>query len=163
MDIRNLKTYYLYVNTENELFQIKETQLSMIPSIDVINSGYIIPKMSLISNIQEMKYDELGKYILSDIVLYHPIINDFNIRQFIDDELSSDFKHIPYFKEISYLSDIVLKPTHEKCYNISSLYIILKHKPTNHNNPINHNNSTIKKVRITPINKRKSIKRKYMN
>jgi len=131
METKFLKTYFIYTSHENHIMQIKETQL-------LYDDPETISKMRLIQKIQEMKRDELGKYILKNIALHHVVLNDNNIRAYVDDTITHD----TFFKEITYLSDVKVHATHPCFHPISSLYVILQEKPHNHDA---HNNT--KKIR----------------
>lgn len=151
--MEDLKTYFIYTNTNNEIFQIKETSLPFSKNAD---KPMTLDKMTLIHKIQEMKRDELGFYILKHIVLHHAVINSDNIHQYISRDLP---ENNPFLREMSYLSDICLKPTDHIFYPLTALYIILKQPLAN------HNQSTTKKVMFSTdrpkLKKRKSLKKKY--
>jgi len=111
-----------------------------------------------------MKRDELGTYILKNIALHHVVLNDNNIRAYVDDRIT----HSTFFKEITYLSDIKVHTTHPCFQPISSLYVILQEKPHNqdaHNNTKKIRYSLVKtKKRKNPILNQKSLslKRKIL-
>ena len=52
MNIEKLKTYYIYINKENSILQIKE---NMIPCNQLTETTSMIPKMNIIQQIQNMK------------------------------------------------------------------------------------------------------------
>jgi hypothetical protein len=147
MESNLLKTYFIYINGENDIMQIKE---KILP----VNNENIIPKMNFIHHIQTMKKDEMGSYILKNIAIHHVVLNDNNIRDYIANKIPPD----TFFKEISYLSDIILQPTNPCFHPISALYVILQEKPH-----ITEAKSQTKKIRFThkKTTKRKSLKQKY--
>lgn len=151
MTIDNLKTYYIYINKENSILQVKENLIPCKPLADV-NS--IIPKMTLIQHIQNMKKDALGSYILSSMALHHVVVNDNHVSDYVDNKIT----HHPFFREISYLSDVQLAKTDPIFYPLTALYIIFQEKPTH--TPCQ---SQTKKVRfdLGKTKKRKSLKQKY--
>jgi hypothetical protein len=148
MTMENLKTYYIYINKDNSILQVKETHLQPTTT----NENTYIPKMTIIQQIQTMKKDMLGTYILSSMALHHIVINDNNVSDYISNKIT----HHSFFREISYLSDIQLQETNSNFHPLSALYIILQEKP---HTP----QSQTKKVRfdIGKTKKRKSLKQKY--
>ena len=151
MENNNLKTYFIYVNDDNEINQVKETQILKHEVSNNMNQNetpkYIIPKMDLIHKIHFMKNDELGNYILTNIAFYHIVINNNNVQDYLNHPSSYNF-----LSEISYFSDIILNPTNPIFSHLSSLYIIFKNKPINHN--------TTKKISLhVKKEKRKSLKK----
>jgi hypothetical protein len=133
MENNYLKTYFIYVNDNNEINQVKETQI-LKHEVSINNnqdetSQYIVPKMDLINKIHFMKNDELGNYVLTNIAFHHIVINNNNVQEYLNHPSSYNF-----LSEISYFSDIVLKPTNPIFSPLSSLYVIFKNKPKKHNN-----------------------------
>ena len=146
MDPNYLKTYFIYTSHENNIMQIKETQL-------LYDDPETISKMRLIQKIQEMKRDEFGKYILKNIALHHIILDDNNIRAYVDDKIT----HESFFNEITYLSDIKVHATNSFFQPLSSLYVILQEKPHKEES---HNNT--KKIKYSPVQSKKLLKRKSL-
>ena len=148
MTMENLKTYYIYINKDNSILQVKETHLQTIN----INDNTYIPKMTLIQQIQSMKKDILGTYILSSMALHHIVINDNNVSDYVSNKMT----HHSFFREISYLSDIQLQETNSNFHPLSALYIILQEKQQT-------TKCQTKKVRfdLGKTKKRKSLKQKY--
>lgn len=148
MDIENLKTYFIYINKENSILQIKEDS---IPCIQTSETRSVVPKMNIINQIQNMKKDKLGSYVLSSMAIHHVVIND----NCVSDYVANKITHHSFFREISYLSDINLQKTNECFHDLSSLYVILeeKHEPK----------SQTKKVKfdLGKSKHRKSLKQKY--
>jgi hypothetical protein len=149
MNIEKLKTYYIYINKENSILQIKE---NTIPCTSMTETTSMIPKMNIIQQIQTMKKDELGSYILTSMALHHIVVNDNNVSDYVVNKIT----HHSFFREISYLSDIHLHETNNIFHPLSALYIILQEKP---HTP----QSQTKKVRfdLGKTKKRKSLKQKY--
>lgn len=149
MNIEKLKTYYIYINKENSVLQIKE---NMIPCNQITETNSIIPKMNIIQQIQNMKKDELGSYILSSMALHHVVVNDNNVSDYVVNKIT----HHSFFREISYLSDIHLHKTDNVFHPLSALYIILQEKQFT-------TKSQTKKVRfnIDKTKRRKSLKQKH--
>lgn len=151
MTIENLKTYYIYINKENSIMQVKE---NLIPCKPLEDSISLISKMALIQHIQKMKKDALGSYILSSMALHHVVVNDNHVSDYVDNKIT----HHSFFREISYLSDVQLAKTDPIFYPLTTLYIIFQEKP-----PHTPCQSQTKKVRfdLGKTKKRKSLKQKY--
>ena len=149
MTIDNLKTYYIYINRENSILQVKE---NLMPCHSIEDTASMIPKMTLIQHIQQMKKDALGSYILSNMALHHVVVNDNNVSDYVDNKIT----HHRFFREISYLSDVHLTKTDPIFYPLTALYIILQEKSYTPQ-------SQTKKVRfdLGKTKKRKSLKQKY--
>ena len=146
MELNKLKSFFIYINNENEIIQIKELDL---PLSNHENDKYI-SKMDLIYHIHNMKKDEISNYILKNIGLHHVIVNNNNVQDYIHDN------DISFFNEINYFSDIILKSTNPIFFELSSLYIIFKQKSITRNNNTKKINFNVKKV-----NKKKSLKQKF--
>jgi len=108
--------------------------------------------MNIIQQIQNMKKDELGSYILKNMALHHIVINDNNVSDYVANKIT----HHSFFREISYLSDIQLHETNNVFHSLSALYIILQEKHLT-------TKTQTKKVRfdLGKTKKRKSLKQKY--
>lgn len=146
MELNELKSFFIYVNSENEIIQIKELD---IPLTQRENEKYI-SKMDLIYFIHKMKKDEIGHYILKNMALHHVLLNNNNIQDYMQDNETT------FFNEINYFSDIILKSTNPIFFQLSSLYIIFKQKSLSTNNNTKKINFNFKKV-----NKKKSLKQKF--
>ena len=93
MNIKNLKTYFIYINKENSILQIKEESIPCIQSSELCS---VVPKMNIINQIQRMKKDKLGCYVLSSMAIHHVVINDNSVSDYVANKIT----HHSFFREI---------------------------------------------------------------
>ena len=138
---KEIKINILYIDTNKELKKIEEKNIQL-------SKENLIKKEDFINIINKYKINDNKKYRLISILLYNFILDNTELKNFLDDSNRYEF-----LKKINILEDYKLSSTISYFQELNNLYIVLLEE-----NQSNKNKT--KKIRFN-IDHSKTKKRKH--
>ena len=138
---KEIKINILYIDTNKELKKIEEKNIQL-------SKENLIKKEDFINIINKYKINDNKKYKLISILLYNFILDNTELKNFLDDSNRYEF-----LKKINILEDYKLSSTISYFQELNNLYIVLLEE-----NQSNKNKT--KKIRFN-IDHSKTKKRKH--
>jgi len=138
---KEIKINILYIDTNKELKKIEEKNIQL-------SEENLIKKEDFINIINKYKINDNKKYRLISILLYNFILDNTELKNFLDDSNRYEF-----LKKINILEDYKLSSTISYFQELNNLYIVLLEE-----NQSNKNKT--KKIRFN-IDHSKTKKRKH--
>jgi len=138
---KELKINILYIDSNKELKKIEEKNIQL-------SEENLIKKEDFINIINKYKINDNKKYRLISILLYNFILDNPELKNFLDDSNRYEF-----LKKINILEDYKLSSTISYFQELNNLYIVLLEEDQS-------NKNKTKKIRIN-IDHSKTKKRKH--